>query len=404
MREKKIMKTIFRNGQIFDGRGRFFSGYIVVEGERIAKVGRGSGPSGSKGTAETDLQGHTLLPGIIDCHVHLFLDGSPDPTQTLAHEADAILILKSAANALHTLLSGITTVRDLGARNQGNIHLRNAINLGIVPGPRILACGEPVCMTGGHGWPMGREADGEYEVRKAVREQLKAGADVVKLMATGGVMTPGVQAGAVQLGYEELRAGVEEAHNAGRLTASHVQGKQGLKNALKAGVDSIEHGIFLDDETIEILVLQKIFLVPTLSAPHNIIKNGIAKGIPAWAIEKTEQVADAHMASARKALQGGVNMAMGTDAGTPFNLHGDNLQELELLVEIGMSPGQALTAATRTAAQVLGLEKEIGTIEEGKLADVIVVDGNPLNDIKVLQKNNIVAIMKGGKFHKSMPT
>ena len=246
-----------------------------------------------------------------------------------------------ARNAYLTLLAGVTTVRDMGAQNCLNIYLRDAVNARVVPGPRICACGSLVCMTGGHGWPFGLEADGEAEVRKAVREQLKAGADVVKLMATGGVMTLGVEPGALQFTYRELRAGAEEAHKAGRKAASHVQGAEGLHNALKAGIDTIEHGIFIDDEAIRMFLENGAFLVPTLCAPHYILKNGVEKGILPEIIRKTERVAAAHLDSAKKAYRAGVVIAMGTDAGTPFNMHGENLKELELLHGIGMAPMEA---------------------------------------------------------------
>jgi imidazolonepropionase-like amidohydrolase len=238
-------------------------------------------------------------------------------------------------------------------------------------------------MTGGHGWPMSREADGETEVRKAVREQLKSGADVIKLMSTGGVLTPGVEAGAPQFTIEELKAGVEEAHKGGRKVCSHVQGTVGIKNALKAGIDSIEHGIFIDEETIALFLEYKAYLVPTLSAPHFILKNGLSSGIPAYAIEKTERVAEAHFASAKMAFQRGVAIVMGTDAGTPFNL-----------------PMESIISATTTAARLLGME-EVGAVEVGKLADLIVVNGNPLDDITILQQQErILAIMKDGTFYK----
>ena len=396
------MNILFDNCRILDGKGgEIQQGFVAVKGNRISAVGNAQNAPKPAADEVIDLRGQTLLPGIIDSHVHLSLNGEPDPMISFMRDNDFIIAYKAARNAHQTLLAGITTVRDLGSPKDIGIHLRNAVNAGIVPGPRILSSGRVICMTGGHGWSMSREADGEAEVRKTVREQLKSGADVIKLMATGGVMTMGVEAGAPQFTFEELRAGVEEAHKGGRKVSSHVQGAVGLRNALRAGIDSIEHGIFIDEETVAMFLEYKAYLVPTLSAPHNILKNGLKSGIPAYVIEKTEQVAGANVESAKMAFHRGVVIAMGTDAGTPFNFHGANMKELELFCGIGLTPMESIISATTTAAHLLGLEQELGTIEEGKLADLIVVDGNPLDDIAILQQQErILAIMKDGVFYK----
>jgi imidazolonepropionase-like amidohydrolase len=398
------MAVILRDASIIDGKGDSpFRGFVVVENNRIVEIGKGSGPAKKHGHEEVDLEGRTLLPGMIDCHVHLCLDGSADPMRSLQNDSEPMMTLKTAKNAQLSLLAGVTTVRDMGARSGVTLSIRNAVADAIVPGPRILSSGRCICMTGGHGWPFGREADGEDEVRKAVREQIKAGVDVIKLMATGGVMTPGVDPGAAQYTYEELKAGVEEAHKAGRRTAAHAQGNQGVKNALKAGIDSIEHGVFLDDESIRLFLDRKTALVPTISAPFHILEKGIKGGVPAYAVEKTKKVKKAHVESAKKAYRAGVTIAMGTDAGTPFNGHGENLKELELLISIGLSPMEAILSATGIASQILGLGSQIGTIEQGKLADLIVVEGDPLQDIALLQKKeNLVIVMKDGLFHKRL--
>jgi imidazolonepropionase-like amidohydrolase len=256
-------------------------------------------------------------------------------------------------------------------------------------------------MTGGHGWQMGREADGPDEVMKAAREQIKAGADVVKFMATGGVMTPGVEPGSEQFTEEELRAGIQEAHKVGRKTATHAMGTQGILNALRAGIDSIEHGVFLDEETISLMVNRDVPLVPTISALYHIESKGVEAGIPVFAVDKTIRLKPSHLESVRMAREAGVRVAMGTDAGTPFNVHGENLGELQRLVEVGYSPMEALESGTRIGARVLGQENELGTIEEGKLADLIVVDGNPPEDVGLLLKTEAIRlVMQGGKLVK----
>jgi imidazolonepropionase-like amidohydrolase len=398
------MAIIFRKVLIVDGRGGLPErGFVVVEKDRITKVGKGTDPGEKNGHEIVDLEGRTILPGMIDCHVHLCIDGSADPIQSLRKDSEQLVTLKAAKNAYLSLSAGVTTIRDLGSLKGITVSLRDAINLGITIGPRIVCCNQAVCITGGQGWEFSRQADGVDGVRQAVREQLRAGANFIKLMSTGGVMTPGIDPGAAQFTYEELRAGVEEAHKAGRKAASHAQGNEGIKNSLRAGIDTIEHGIFLDDEAISLFLEKKAVLVPTLSAPFNIMEKGEKSGIPAFVIEKTQRVKDTHIESAKKAYQAGIPIAMGADAGTPFNGHGENLKELELLVGVGLSPMEAILSATRIAAGAIGLSHMIGTVEEGKLADLIVVEGDPLKDIKILQnKNNIVAIMKDGRFFKKL--
>ena len=214
-------------------------------------------------------------------------------------------------------------------------------------------------------------------------------------------MTKGTEPGSAQLTFEELRAGIEEARKAGRRTASHAQGQEGIKNSILAGVNSIEHGLFLDDETIELMLERKTYLVPTLCARYHILKGGVKKGIPSFMVEKVKSTMKNRMQSFRKAYKAKVPIALGTDAGTPLNPHGENLRELEMLVNMGLTPMQAIVGATKTASEVLGLENEIGTLEKGKLADLIIVDGDPLKDTTLLQKKDkILVIMKEGKFHK----
>lgn len=396
------MAIIFRNGKVIKGNGEVIEkGTVVVDGRNIVSVGPARSVRISKKDTVFDISGKTILPGLIDAHVHICMDGSPDPITSVLKDSVPQLTLKAADHARRTLEAGVTTIRDMGGKDYVDLVIRDSIESGLIQGPRMVCSGKLICMTGGQGWQFGREANGTDGVREAAREQLKAGADIIKMMATGGILTKGVEPGSAQFTLEELIAGVEEARKAGRRTASHAQGNEGIKNALRAGINSIEHGIFLDDEAIELMLEMKAYLVPTLSAPYQIVKAGTKKGVPAFAVEKSKSTIKSHWTSVKKAHQAGVPIAMGTDAGTPFNCHGENLKEMELLVKIGFTPMEAIIATTKTASEVLGWEKKIGTLEKGKLADLIVVDGNPLEDIRILQKKDkLLAIMKEGCFYK----
>ncbi|OGK98958.1 MAG: hypothetical protein A3D33_01625, partial [Candidatus Rokubacteria bacterium RIFCSPHIGHO2_02_FULL_73_26] len=288
---------------------------VVVEGGRIgAVIPEGRHPAGA---TVLRLDGLTLLPGLINCHVHLCLGAEADPVRALAEDAPATTAIKAVVRARQTVEAGVTTVRDLGGRDGVALAVRDAVRAGLIPGPRVLAAARGVCMTGGHGWRFGREADGPDDVRRAVREQLKAGADVIKLFATGGVMTPGVEPGSPQLTPEEIRAAIEEAKKAGRRTAAHAQAEAGIAACVDAGITTIEHGIFLTEAIASKMAREGIALVPTLVAPEAIIAGGIAAGIPEFAVRKSEAVRGRHVESFQLALRLGVPVAAGTDAGTP---------------------------------------------------------------------------------------
>jgi imidazolonepropionase-like amidohydrolase len=393
------MTIAFVDGPVITGDGRILEhATVLVENDKIVKVAEGAVniPQNAK---KIPIDGMTLLPGFIDSHVHICIDGSPDPVRTMTTESQTETTLKAAAAARQTLLAGVTTIRDMGGKDGIDLGLKQAINSGLIPGPRMLVSGQLICMTGGHGWQIGQEANGPDEVRRAAREQIKAGADIIKLMATGGVMTPGVQPGSEQFTEAEMRAGVEEAHKAGRKTATHAMGTRGILNALRAGIDSIEHGVYLNEEAVSFMVDHKVPFIPTISALYHIESKGVEAGIPDYAVEKTLMVKPHHLESIRLAREAGVLVAAGTDAGTPFNLHGENLSEINLLVAHGgFSPMQAIEAGTRISARVLGLDKDLGTIEEGKIADLIMVSGNPLENIDILLKReSICLVMQGGK-------
>ena len=360
---------------------------VVVEGDRITQVvDDARAPRGRR----IDLSGCTLLPGLINCHVHLCFGAEADPVRALKDEPPALTALKALRRAQETVEAGVTTVRDLGGREYVELAVRRAIAEGLFPGPRILGAGRPVCMTGGHGNFIGREADGPDDVRKAVREQLKAGADVIKLIATGGVMTSGVEPGSPQLTLEEMRAAVEEATKAGRRTAAHAQGSTGIADAVEAGVTTIEHGIFLTDEIIAAMKRKGVFLVPTLAAPAAISAGGLAAGIPDYMVRKSDAVVAAHVASFRRAHHAGARIAAGADSGTPLNFHGSLLPELELMVKYGMTPLEVVHSATSVAADALGLAGETGRVAEGYAADLLAVAGQPAERIGALGEVRLV--------------
>jgi imidazolonepropionase-like amidohydrolase len=391
-----------RRALVIDGTGaRPGLATVVIEDGRIRAIGPDARTTIPKGATVVEGDGRTLLPGLIDCHIHYCLDAGPDSLRSLEQDDPTVTAVKAVTHARATLEGGVTTVRDVGSRGHISISVARAIRAGIIPGPRTLNAGLAICMTGGHAWFIGRQTDGRDDVVKAVQEQVRAGADVIKFIATGGVLTPGTSPGAAQLTPDELKAGVEEAARAGRRVAAHAHGAEGMKNAIRAGVHSIEHGTLLDDEAIELFLTHRTFLVPTLSAIQSGCEMGRQGGMPDYAVQKSLALGEEQKKTFLKAVKAGVRIAMGTDAGTPFNRHGRNAQELRRMVEFGMTPMQAVEAATRSAATLLGLESEIGTIETGKQADLILVNGNPLDDIALLQEPaNVVYVIQGGTIVK----
>lgn len=408
------MGLIIKNVMVFDGSGSVPWGpaTVIVEGDRISKLG----PLDELELPEElgtgwwviDGQGKLLMPGLVDCHVHI--TGSCDPDELKAlKELVPHAAIRSTINARDTLEAGFTAVRDAGGGNLIDVALKQAINEGLVPGPRLQVACRGLSITGGHGdsrngWPPEIEFKGRYvvdspdEARRAAREQLRDGADHIKLHATGGVMSEGDLPTARGLTVEEMRAAIEEAHNVGKKTMAHAQGSTGIKNAILAGISSIEHGFYLTDEIIELMLKKDVFLVATLCAVHHIVEKGIEGGIPKYGVEKAREAKQAHLDSFLKAYKAGVKIAMGTDAATPFNCHGNNAQELELMVNAGMKPRDALVSATARGAELMGWGDRMGQVKPGFWADLILVDGNPLEDVKVLQdKRNIKLVIKGGE-------
>ena len=291
-----------------------------------------------------------------------------------------------------------------------DVSVRNAINAGSYWGPRILCSGPSIGATAGHAddhfnpyiineQSFAQIVDGVDAARKAARYTLKHGADLVKIMATGGVMSKNDEPGAPDFTYEEMRAIVEIAESRGRTTAAHAHGHAGVKNAVRAGITSIEHGMILDDEAIDMMAKAGTYLVPTIIAAYNIVTNGVAAGIPEWAVRKGEQVLSTHESGFRKCMAAGVKIAFGCDTATPFNRHGEQAREFGLMVKFGMEPVKTLIAATRTASELLRWQDKVGTLEPGKLADIVAFAGNPLVDIGLMQ--NAYFIMKDGVIYKS---
>lgn len=332
-----------------------------------------------------DLTGKTVMPGMFNCHVHALATPIANPV-SLNWEPQSKFALRGLNHLQQHLKSGVTFVRDMNGRKQAEVGLRDAINEGIVLGPHYFISRQCLCMTGGHGSNTGMECDGPDDCRRAAREQIKYGADVIKIMASGGMMSPGMEAASAQLTEEEMRAAIEEAHKAGKKTATHAHGAPAIKSAIRAGIDSVEHGTFLDAECVDMMLERDIYLVPTLAVDHWLFQHEDDREIPAYAMEKCRRAHDAHVRSYQLALEAGVKMAAGTDAGTPFNPHWGSYMELVKMVEYGCSPMEAIRCATSSAADMMGVSDWAGSIAPGKAADFLVLDQNPLVDISTLSQ------------------
>ena len=385
-----VVITAYRAARIFDGLSEqtIEDGAVLVEDGRIVSVGAPQEPP--PGTGVVDLGDATLLPGLIDAHVHLVWSASAEPHEVVQREGRALTALRCAKNAGLHLRAGVTTVRDVGATDGLSIDVARAVELGVLPGPRVIAAGRAIAMTGGHGWFLGREADGAEAVRHAVRSELKVGATCIKLMASGGVYGHAEEPGSPQLTVEEMHAGAEEAHKAGRKVAAHAYSAAAIANALDAGVDSIEHGSFIDRDTAGRMRASGTYLVPTMSVYRAMSEQGPELGAPEYIRRKTAEVLEASREAFRLALEAGVPVAAGTDCGAPGHPHGTLPEELRLMVESGASPIQALRFGTSAAADLLGMGHEVGSLEPGKRADLLAVDGDPTSEILALREVRLV--------------
>jgi imidazolonepropionase-like amidohydrolase len=336
----------------------------------------------------------TLLPGLIDAHVHLVWDGGLDPEGQRATEGPLKGAIRAARHARATLQAGTIAVRDLGAPAGINLALRDLVRQGVVPGPRIRAAGQLITMTGGHCHGLGREADGPEGVRLAAREQFKAGADLLKLLATGGVYAHDEEPGSPQLGLEELLPGVEEARKRGKPVAIHAEGIAGLRAAIEANPDTIEHGNELTPELADRMAERGIALGTTLSFFQAVATEGAAAGVPLEYVEKARRMWEAAFRAVGYARAAGVTIVAGTDAGAPLTPHSSIRREIRLLAEAGCSRREALQAATVNAATALNWTTQLGSLEPGKLADFILVRGNPLDDLTRL--DDLLLVVQGG--------
>ncbi|MBX3326528.1 MAG: amidohydrolase family protein [Nitrospira sp.] len=372
---------------------------LLVRGTKIVAVGPSNDIRIPKGATRLNGRGLTVIPGLIDCHIHLCLGGEADVVGALESEQPSYTLLKSARHAQATIDAGFTTVRDVGSRDHSIFTLKQAIESGLLPGPRIVGAGLAICMIGGHARFIGREIEGADQVRKVVAEQIAAGAGVIKVIASGGVLTPGTSPDDAQMTAEELAAAVDAARQAGKPVAAHAHGASGMKRAIQAGASSIEHATLLDEESGTLMKQHGVYMVPTLSALATTAACRPGCGIPESALGKAKAMTKRHKASFKQAYEGGIFIAMGTDAGTPFNYHGENAQELERMVALGMSPMDAIISSTARAAKLIGVHQSVGTLAKGREADLVILNKNPLRRIEVLRdRDTIVGVMKAGKF------
>jgi imidazolonepropionase-like amidohydrolase len=393
------MKTrVLTGGTLIDGTGKapLPNATIVLHGAKIRDVNQASSTGYDPQQVDLiDLSGKTILPGLIDAHVHMcVLQREPDDENDDLNETAAAV--GAVYNARAALLNGVTTVRDVGSAFCTNIKIRDLIHKGHMPGPRIAACGRPLSMTGGHGEGMSLEVDSPDQARKAVRQMRKAGADFIKLMANGlSVNSP-------ELTAAEMRAAVEAAHDAEMKVAAHASVWRAVENALAAGVDTIEHGYTLTEENIETMLDQKTILVPTLATVKQVAKLGSED--PKWKdrMDAIYRRIETAMECLGLAYRAGVKFALGTDGSSrPLLNVGEVVPEFEALVDVGLSNMEAIQAATGVAAEALGWEERLGTVEPGKLADITVVNGNPLGDIRALAdvhvviKDGVTVVMDG---------
>jgi imidazolonepropionase-like amidohydrolase len=402
-----------RTGKLFDSqKGTYIDGAVlVVEGQRIRSVEAAaySIPSGAK---TIDLTGSYVFPGLIDCHTHLTARADKYDEINLFKDTPFTAAINGVVNAKKTLDAGFTTVRDVGSPPFAAVDLRNNIDAGFIPGPRIVASGPPLSITGGHGdlnnfspevrpmmYPADRDfsiADGPEQVQQTVRAQVKYGVDVIKILASGGVLSKGDKPGAPQYTLAELKVAAETAHQAGRKIAAHAHGTQSIKWAIEAGIDSIEHASLADDESIRMAKEHGTFFVMDIYNDDYILQEAPKFGLPQEQIDKERGLGRAQRETFRRAWKAGVKMAFGTDAGV--YPHGDNAKQFHYMVMYGMTPAEAVQAATVRAAELIGRSSDVGELTAGHYADLIAVTADPMQHVEALE--HVAFVMKGGAIDK----
>jgi len=407
------MGKIAITGRIIDGTGGepIQNGVVLIDGDKIEKVGDKKTIDIPSEAEVIDAGKGTVLPGLIDAHIHLMGARSLSPLIWIS-EPEPLKIARTVRYCADLLDAGFTACRDVGGYG---VYLKRAIEEGSMRGPRISSANKVLTQTGGHGdtpsMPLGyvrqyvffsRMCDGADECRKAAREQFREGADLIKICTTGALMSEKDIPGASQFTMEEITAIVEEATRVGKIVAAHAQWSGGIKNALKAGVKTIEHGSYIDDEAIELFLKNDAMVVPTFAIFHQSVTHGAEYGMPEYWIRKVKEAQVDRQESIRKAHKAGVKVALGTDyIGGPLLPFGENAVELELLVNVGFTPMEAIIAGTLISAEAMQMRDVIGSLEVGKLADVIIVDGDPLKDVTFLKHaNNVKVVIKGGKIEK----
>ena len=390
---------VIENGTVWNGKRDDEPSVrtIVIEDQTITRILSPDQPVDvSPENHKIDAAGKFVMPGLINCHTHICMDGNP---KIFAGETESTprIAVKTALSAEKTLKEGITTIRDCGGVAGIDIAIRGMIDDGVISGPRMLVSGKAICMTGGHGHRWGCEVDGADEARKAARTQLKAGADQLKVIATGGVLTRGVEPGAPQLTVEEMTAVVEEATKAGTSVGAHAHGNTGIVNAVKAGVKTIEHGTLLDEKAVDLMLEHDVYCTPTFISAQRIYEHGVQGGIPD-SVRKVKEMMAPRSRSLRVAIDKGLKILIGTDAGTFMNYHGMDsmLGQLLILQQEGMTIRDILASATHLNAGALGLADRIGVLAPDMTADMIVVEGDPMTDLHALK--NVSVVIKGGLF------
>jgi imidazolonepropionase-like amidohydrolase len=416
---ESVVRAI-KGGTLIDGTGGkpLKDSVLVIEKSRISQIGKVGEVSIPTDAETIDANGRVVMPGLIDCHTHVYTSFSPNRSTGFGflEWSNIDRAIRSTANAKAILESGVTTIRDCGSAAGISIALRDAIKDGVINGPRILACGTGLVCTGGHmdsdkyvrylvfhrELPRYRTVDGTNEILKGVRQEIKMGADFIKFWATGGIVEARDRTQVQEFSDDEIRTLVQEARRGGVPVAVHALSAQVIKICIEAGVRSIEHGIFSDEECIRDMKENNVYLVPTLVAYELLATR---EGLSDIILRGAQKANTALENTLRMAKKEGVNIAMGTDSGSPFNTHGEgHARELELMVGKGLTEMESIIAATKTAAECCGISETTGTLEVGKLADLIILQGDPLKDIRVLQeKSRIKTVMKEGMVCVSRP-